>query len=123
METVWTMDVAGRLFENRDAGYSCRPDGTIPVDGYMVGVPRFGAVIPTSVVTSEEVLRLIEAYVTKLWGIACRDGLYFGIWKDEGKIYLDMSERCNSRTFAVGVAQQRGEIAIYDVAGEREIRV
>ena len=96
--------------------------GQAPVYGFMVGVPEYSQKFAGEswVDRAAAAHRFIAAHVAE-W----RRGAYFGIWVDaaDATMYLDVSERFYDRETALSAARQRGEIAIWDVANSREIRV
>lgn len=48
---------------------------------------------------------------------------YVGVWEDGGLYYVDATERIEDERMALTVARQRGEIAIWDIAGETSIYI
>lgn len=48
----------------------------------------------------------------------------FGIWTDEdGTVYVDYVEHVDTLSAALSKARERGELAVWDLRNEREIRV
>lgn len=99
-------------------------DGTVetrghglPDEGYYVG-----GVIPSLVYPSaDQVDRGEVAY----W-IGTNDRCqYYGVWVDTetGMVHFDASTFMNYEKYAIPLAAARGEIAIWDIANGREIRV
>ena len=92
-----------------------------PMCGYMVGIPGPHAKTQTHapnflhlVDQREAISRLAEKHAHKL---------YAGAWRDGDTWYLDISECVPSESEALKLASSRGELAIWDVANQTEIRV
>ena len=94
-----------------------------PMCGYMVGIPGPHAKTQTHapnflnlVAQREAISRLAEKHAHKL---------YAGAWfdRENGTWYLDISECVPSESEALKLASSRGELAIWDVANQTEIRV
>lgn len=48
----------------------------------------------------------------------------FGVWTDsDGTVYIDYVEHVDTLSAALSKARERGELAIWDLRNEREIRV
>lgn len=100
-------------------------DGTVGPDedrkdGYFVGGVSTGKVFEGydhALDYLDEIGFFIEQVASR------RDNV--GIWRDpeDGKLYLDESEWVGSKRNAIAKAQSRGELAIWDVKGECEVRV
>ena len=85
--------------------------------GYVVGVPGTQTYAPNFinlVDQLEAISRLAEKHAHKL---------YAGAWRDGDTWYLDISECVPSESEALKLASSRGELAIWDVANQTEIRV
>ena len=111
---------------HRDGGYTIGLDTNglpcTPMTGYMVGIPGPHAktqVYPPNfynvMAQFEAMTRLAQNTVHKLYAGAWFDG--HNVW------YLDISENILDVDDAIQVAQRRGELAIWDVANKKEIRV
>ena len=94
-----------------------------PTEGYMVGIPGPHAKTQTYapnflnlVDQREAISRLAEKHAHKLYAGAWFDG-------ENGTWYLDISECVPSESEALKLASSRGELAIWDVANQTEIRV
>lgn len=59
-----------------------------------------------------------EAAVSKV--VAARSA-YVGVWEDGGVYYVDATERVEDRRLALKLARERGELAVWDIAGETSI--
>lgn len=101
-------------------------DGTITrsgepkQDGYYVG----GSVPGVVLADGESPLYYLPT-VRWLVELALAAGCEVGVWTDseDGKVYVDAPQWLHDKDVAVAIAQERGELAIWDVKGEREIRV
>ena len=94
-----------------------------PTEGYVVGIPGPHAKTQTYapnflnlVGQLEAISRLAEKHAHKLYAGAWFDG-------ENGTWYLDISECVPSESEALKLASSRGELAIWDVANQTEIRV
>lgn len=99
-------------------------DGTVetrghglPVEGYYVG----GAIPSLVYPSADQVDRGEIAY----WIGTKESSQYYGVWvdKETGKVYFDASTFMNYEKYAIPLAAERGEIAIWDIANGQEIRV
>lgn len=57
--------------------------------------------------------------------LACFPGRVFGVWLDHqtGVLHLDVSDHVADLADALSLAASRGELAIWDIANLREVRV
>lgn len=99
-------------------------DGTITADGRSLPVEGYfvGGAIPSLVYKSAgEVDRGEIAY----WIGTNSPHSYYGVWvdKETDMVYFDASTFMNFEEWAIPLAVQRSEIAIWDIANSREIRV
>lgn len=94
-------------------------DGTIgvqgqelPTRGYYVGGVTASLVNPS---TFMEVARWVA--------VAVQRADYLGVWTDEdGTVYVDASELAYGVNNALALAEERGELAVWDILDSREIR-
>ena len=119
-----------------DGGFTRLVDRTInPTEGYIVG----GVTEPTTmalhaVATSMAYVEVVKQYAEfkKLWHKyemllhQHTDGKYgagmgIGTWIHKGKIYFDLVQHVYNLDVATKVAKERGEIAIYDCANQKDI--
>ena len=111
---------------HRDGGYTVGLDTLgmpcTPTEGYMVGVPGIHAKTQKSAPNFYNVMAQFET-MTRLAQNTVHK-LYAGAWFDgQNMWYLDISENILDVDDAIQVAQRRGELAIWDVANKKEIRV
>ena len=119
-----------------DGGFTRLADGTTnPTEGYIVG----GVTEPTTmalhaVATSMAYVEVVKQYAEfkKLWHKyemllhQHTDGKYgagmgIGTWIHKGKIYFDLVQHVYNLDVATNLAKERGEIAIYDCANQKDI--
>lgn len=93
--------------------------GNAPKVGYMVGLKSLGVYPNLSAVNPYE----IKAKVRELHNGSNKN--YLGVWKDQetGLVYFDLSEWIETIESAIQIGQSRGEIAIWDLKNECEIRL
>ena len=86
-------------------------------DGYMVSLPNMES---KNQDLKKGLQNLMGNYSLEL--IENRN-LYFGVWlnKLDGFYYFDISENFNSLKFAITTGMKANQIAIYDVAKDKEI--
>ena len=119
-----------------DGGFTRLADGTTnPTEGYIVG----GVTEPTTmalhaVATSMAYVEVVKQYAEfkKLWhkydlqldeytSIFSDAVMGVGTWIHKGKIYFDLVQHIHDLDVATNLAKERGEIAIYDCANQKEI--
>lgn len=83
-------------------------------EGFMVSV--FGAEFKT---TDEEIAKnKIEEYIEK---IQTEEGLFVGVWVDEGEVYIDLSIHILNYNEALEVARNNKQKAIFDLKNKTSI--
>lgn len=104
-------------------GFSLDPHtGRAPTSGYMVAVPGHTHQYPESVMHDRHQLAAaIDKFLTEERDVFKKPGVHLGGWVSEGKLWLDPSENIESRAEAVKAGKSRDQLAIWDVAGGREI--
>ncbi|QGJ92038.1 hypothetical protein SEA_KEELAN_73 [Gordonia phage Keelan] len=107
-----------------DNGKRTREDG-----GFIVAL---GLTIPTKVIPAHKVSLeggsiLSEAFefVKENEAELSREDRYFGTWIDErdGQMHLDVVQVVDSYLEAWSLAQERGELAFWDIQGDKEVRL
>jgi hypothetical protein len=86
-------------------------------NGFVVGGIVPSLVIEPSAITIEAVER------TEEWIERNRSARYYGSWNDAGTIHIDAVDIIEDREEAIRLAEERGELAIYDLAADEEVRV
>ena len=119
-----------------DGGYTRLLEGTEnPTIGYIVGgVTEDSTMELHAVATNMAYVEVGKQYAEfkKLWHKyemllhQHTDGKYgagmgIGTWVHDGKIYFDLVQHIHDLDVATKVAKERGEIAIYDCANQKEI--
>lgn len=78
--------------------------------GYAVAVSKDTEIVIREELFSSDMLdRVFKLYAHNLQ----RDNVYLGIWKDNGKVYLDLSEVIQDKEQAIEAGKQRKQIAIF----------
>jgi hypothetical protein len=94
---------------------SPREGQSIPTRGYCVGQRGISGTL--------HYFEILDWITRELPGVA-GGGLFFGAWQDSetGVLYLDVVKIHTELVPACRDAEARGELAIYDLGGQREIR-
>jgi hypothetical protein len=92
-------------------------------DAYMVGqAPSVhGPAVQTQVTAGGGPARAAAAHRSITRQTGGRPGVAMGSWKDRGSTEIDASEAFSSRAKALGVAEDRGEKAIFGMKDMEEI--
>ena len=81
--------------------------------GFMVSLPGF------------ETISTLEDFNEKTFKAYCRIArkkkAYFGLWMDDGKIYLDVSIKINDKATARKIGKKNNQLAIYDLEKQESI--
>jgi hypothetical protein len=119
---VQQVQQTGGASMNLSTGKLLPPDAR----GYMVGgeSDRSGQQIPAWSVPEHEfstdhVGKFVD-YMKSVVGSSGR-GLHVGAWKDEGNVEMDASRKIKRPGEAIRKGRARGEKAIYDIKGKRDI--
>ena len=120
------MSVVGKIVE---AIESTEPGGTFslatevpdePADGYFVGGQDLTSLVfRRKDARKAQVVRQINDFVSRL------NTSFVGWWTDPetGKVWLDGVEWYLSHDVAASVARRHGELAFWDIARQRELRL
>lgn len=98
--------------------------GNEPVAGYMVGDPRFGAIVSADDFYDEtKITGILSDYLKKNKKELSGDDKYLGLWHNtkDGKVYLDVSQNILDRTEAIIAGQNNDQLSIWDVVKMEEI--
>lgn len=120
MDTVHTpysiAEILHTIVKGGEGGTVDRDGIPLPTDGYYVG-----GLFPSLVFDSVHDVDRGEL----AWWIGNNEASFYGVWEDTdtGKIYFDGSSWVYDVSSALGVGKARGEIAIWDIAQNAEIRV
>jgi len=114
----------------KDGGFSVSMTGqTVPSTGYMVGGYANSLIFGRDVLEPNHnvtAYQLISQYVGKHFRLLTSDTITFlGGWIDEDTdlVYIDISQHFTEKGQALAAAHYHGELAIWDLENEREIRV
>jgi len=131
--TVATLDATIQqvLLETASTGGStASPTGfKVPESGYMVGglTPSliFGSDLLDGAAHREVAEERIFNWLRKHPAMIMNPNIYLGGWIDNfyGMVYIDLSEWMQHKDAAIDRARTLGEIAIWDLAEGKEIRV
>ena len=113
--------IATALYSLVNEGASINKSFNRPTSGYMVGFDKGDVFDNVSKVDVWKVAAWVQYHIDG--GIEDKD--FFGVWKDKetGKVHFDLSNQIASKKLAISIARERGEIAIWDVENNCEIRV
>lgn len=105
------------ILANRDGGTIALNGSELPTTGYFVGGIT-SALVYGPQDGPEDVIEFVR-YLDNL------GAEYVGWWTDQetGALWIDGSDHFAQQWFAEGIARDRGEIAIYDIANQAEIRL
>lgn len=100
--------------------------GTVPADGYMVGGVAPPLLLDSRTVTGGRLRAAVDERLTDQWSVASDiPSMYLGSWTDAdtGRLYVEISEHIATLADAEEIGRQRGELAVWDLGGSREIRL
>lgn len=116
-------DVAASIWKAIAAGVDGATYGTngreyVGTHGYVVayGAPAM-AVIPMAGITESDVSNFVARY----FEMALFRGYFFGMWVDNGTVYLDVVEIEHDIEMAIVKGIRRNQIAVFDLANGVEI--
>jgi hypothetical protein len=113
----------------QDGGWTASLTGkSVPASGYMVGGVTDSLIFGADILNAEHedvVHDMIIRWINQRFDIGTSENMFIGGWVDseDGKVYIDLSEKFNVKEYALMIAADRGEIAIWDLANSQEIRV
>ena len=114
--------IANNLFSNTAhfGGCSINSNFESPKTGYLVSVKDGLTFNSQSEVNEHEISIFVKENLP-----LCTENNYFGGWKDQQtkKQYFDLSLNTQSFDFAIQVAIQNKQLAIWDLNENKEIRV
>jgi hypothetical protein len=105
----------------REGGFSLSRNGHEPKGGFMVAIPGNEEVLDAGEVGTQA----LGEYMSRHRSALNKPGAYLGGWVDHEtrKVYLDVAENVTSEDEARRRGKERGEIAIYDIGGNQEVRL
>lgn len=115
-------EITNILMDHVTEGYSVNVSGETPTDGYMVG-----GEVPSLVIDEEKNYKpylTTDGWLDNHWTLLNQPGYYAGIWRDSdtGLIYVDIRRNVADLYSALAIASARGELAVWDVASNKEVR-
>lgn len=87
----------------------------LPESGYFIGNGPQGIVCPTSMATRAVVLGAVVYLHT--------NARFIGWWTDGDRFYIEPSDWSASEVEALALARERGELAVFDIARQADIRL
>lgn len=90
-------------------------DVPLPSSGYYVGDGRRGLVCPLGMVSRLLVLGALTHLHT--------DARFVGWWTNGDRFYIEPSDWTSNYNHAVQMAEERGELAFFDIARQADIRL
>lgn len=119
-ETALALAVMARAGEDGTVDSFAQLDGSeedfLPAKGYWVGGVRPSLII-------SDVAQLDRSELA--WFVGSTDARYFGVWTDSesGDIFFDAVDHLDNEMDALVLADERNELAIWDIVNSREIRI
>lgn len=107
-----------------DGTYSVWENGN-PKSGYVVAIKKYDLRYSDDL-DYLHVVETVEFFVKSYWDwLIHANELYFGRWLDTetNHVYLDIVRVFDNEAEAAEFAKSQGEIAYYDLANNREVRV
>jgi hypothetical protein len=113
---VVAASVAAKLAETKGAGATVAPDGTVPTRGFMVSKTGLEKAFPEDV----DPVAAVEEYMARpdVQAALKEPNTYVGAWRDDGKLYLDVSERFTTEAAAVKAGGDRYQYGVFDLSGK-----
>jgi len=109
--------------ENGGASFNLLTGEYNPTDGYMVATTGNEVVIPIDQFHQTSVAKYIAEKSVMLIGGISNSNFFLGAWVDGDNVYLDISEKVDSRQYAEIIGNEREQLAIWDNANSLEIRL
>jgi hypothetical protein len=108
-------------FVHSGASYNLFTGDFNPGSGYMVALSGYEKIVgfPTTLNSFQDImLNYLQGRILKVMGDA---DIYLGLWFNDGKLYIDLSERIEDEPTAIKVGLARNQKAIWDANNKREI--
>jgi hypothetical protein len=117
------VDYFAQIVENPEGGTASLRGAELPTSGYFVGGIVFPLVLPGELGFAPAAEWYVEVFATYLTEHINAD--FLGWWTDSetGKVWVDGTTWHATGLEAGRVGRERGEIAIFDVAAQAEIRL
>jgi len=101
----------------KNGGITINTKGEIPTTGYAYSIKSEGRQIPIGDFGPKSLTEYMEMKAEEL----SVDGMYYGHWNDGDIAYQDVSKVIEDKEVAMETARNTHELAIYDIANEKEI--
>lgn len=111
--------------KNGGCSYNISTGEINPKDGFMVAIPNMERTVKLSD-GFNEVHKVLANFLHDFSGeIVDNENIFIGSWynKDNGLIYFDLSEKIINIWDAVSLGNKRKQLAIWDNANGKEIRI
>lgn len=121
---LWSINNAALTAVEETGGFTASINGgELPKTGYFVSDPKFGEVVPNDKWNLQ--WNPAFAYLEEKEAELNLQGRYFGAWldNDTGEIYLDVNRHVDSKEDALTIAKWNNQLAIFDIAAGKEIRL
>jgi len=103
-------------------GFSVTPGGRQPTGGFMVSIPGRTQLLDEADLAGPRAAEIVNQFTSKnADAFGNNPNMHIGGWTSGGKVYLDPSENIHDREAAIAAGRQRNQIAIWDVANQKEI--
>lgn len=110
-------EIVDRIMTNPSSGTASVSGQPLPSDGYWVGHGRQGFVFPAEALNR----RAVESMVRHI--LDSGTVRYVGWWTYEGRLFIEPSTWHSNFNHAEVTAQERGEIAFYDIRMKQDVTV
>jgi hypothetical protein len=100
---------------------SVRPNGAKPTHGYMVSVPGRTKILNGHELHQSDAEHTINDFARANADVLKDPSAHIGVWRDGGKVYLDVSHNIAGKFAAIREGRKGNQIAIYDVKHNRVI--
>lgn len=117
------MEIVEQIFASPEGGTASLTGKELPTTGYFVGGLVSPLILGNGPDFTPDAKWDVETFIAYL--AESTDAEYVGWWTDEetGKVWVDGTDWYSSEVRAAGIGRQRHEIAVYDIANERELRL
>jgi hypothetical protein len=115
--------IADKIMNSPSGGTISLRGEDLPKTGYFVGGLVSPLIIPSPLEFAPDAKWEIEVFVSYL--TESTDASYVGWWTDDetDNLWIDGTSWHPTELLAGNVGRERREIAVYDIAGQREVRL
>jgi hypothetical protein len=115
-QTAMSMTMSG-------GGASVNLKGKPPKDGFMVSPYKDREKTVTFKRDRAEMIKAFKDYQSNNKDFIQQKNHYLGSWKNQGKVYLDISVNVADKEEAMKMAKEHNQLAIWDVKNKQEVTV